>query len=200
MKRISKIIALCATFFIAGTFTLPAQFAPMDAHAAANVKINKTKATISKGDTLQLRVTGTKKNAKWSSNKKSIAMVSSKGKVTGKKTGKATITAKVGGKKYICKVTVTKPDYKKLIVGIWTGPIDNDYVAWTFRKNGTFSFVYYYDFDADIKETLNGKYRVSGNQLILSSHEVYTIKELKKGSYLKLKNSIITYKLYGRCY
>lgn len=78
--------------------------------------------------------------------------------------------------------------------------IGNDYVAWTFRKNGTFRFVYYYDFDADIKYTLNGKYRVSGNQLVLSSHEVYTIKELKKGSYLKLKNSMITYKLYGRCY
>jgi hypothetical protein len=64
MKRISKIIALCAAFFVAGTFTLPAQFAPMDTHAATNVKINKTKATVSKGDTLQLRVTGTKKKAK----------------------------------------------------------------------------------------------------------------------------------------
>ena len=43
-----------------------------------------------------------------SSSKKSVATVSSKGRVKAKKKGSATITAKVGKKKYTCKVTVKK--------------------------------------------------------------------------------------------
>ena len=111
MKQISKIITLCMVLFVAGAFTLPAQFAPMDAHAAAKTKvtISKKKATVIKDMTLQLKVKGTKKKAKWSSGKKSVATVSKKGKVTAKKAGKATITAKVGKKKYKCKITVKNP-------------------------------------------------------------------------------------------
>ena len=49
------------------------------------------------------------KKIKWSSSNKKIATVSSKGKVTAKKKGTATITAKVSGKSYKCKVTVKNP-------------------------------------------------------------------------------------------
>jgi hypothetical protein len=47
---------------------------------------------------------------KWTSSKKSVATVSSKGVVKAKKKGTATITAKVSGKKYTCKVTVLKSE------------------------------------------------------------------------------------------
>lgn len=77
-------------------------------NAASKVKISKTKATLTVGKTLTLKMKGTKKKVKWSSSKKSVATVSSKGKVKAKKAGKATITAKVGKKKYKCKVTVKK--------------------------------------------------------------------------------------------
>lgn len=77
--------------------------------AEAKVKINKKKATIQVGKTVQLKVTGTKKKVTWSSSKKKVATVSSKGKVTGKSAGKTVITAKVGGKKYKCTVTVKAP-------------------------------------------------------------------------------------------
>lgn len=73
---------------------------------AAKIKLNKKKVTIKAGKKVTLKVKGTKKKAKWSSNKKSVATVSQKGVVKGKKAGKATITAKVGKKKYKCKVTV----------------------------------------------------------------------------------------------
>ncbi len=111
MKQISKIVTLCIALFVAGTFTLPAQLAPIDAHAAAKTKvtISKKKATVIRDMTLQLKVKGTKKKAKWSSSKKSVATVSKKGKVTAKKAGKATITAKIGKKKYRCKITVKNP-------------------------------------------------------------------------------------------
>lgn len=43
---------------------------------------------------------------KWSTSKKSVATVSSKGKVVAKKAGVAKITGKVNGRKYTCTVTV----------------------------------------------------------------------------------------------
>ena len=76
--------------------------------AASKVKLNKSKVTLYEGKTTTLKVKGTKKKVKWSSSKKSVATVSSKGKVKAKKKGTATITAKVGNKKYKCKVTVKK--------------------------------------------------------------------------------------------
>lgn len=52
-----------------------------------------------KGQTVQLKVEGTKKSVKWSSDNKSVATVSSKDLVQAESTGKATITATVGKKK-----------------------------------------------------------------------------------------------------
>lgn len=75
--------------------------------SAATVKLNQKKLSLKVGQTKQLKLTGTKKSITWSSSKKSVATVSKKGKVTAKAAGTATITAKSGGKKYTCKVTVT---------------------------------------------------------------------------------------------
>jgi len=75
------------------------------------VTLNKTSATIKKGKTLKLKATLTPKNStdtlKFTSSKKSVATVNSKGVVTAKKAGTATITVKTSsGKKATCKVTV----------------------------------------------------------------------------------------------
>lgn len=75
---------------------------------AAKVRLNMTKKVLTVGKTVTLKVKGTKKKVKWSSSNKKVASVSSKGKVKAKKAGKATITAKVGKKKYKCKITVKK--------------------------------------------------------------------------------------------
>ena len=76
--------------------------------SAAQVKLSKTKVTLSVGESVKLKVTGTKKKVKWSSSNKKVATVSKAGKVTGKKAGKATITAKVNGKKLKCTIKVQK--------------------------------------------------------------------------------------------
>lgn len=73
---------------------------------AASIRINKTKYTMKKGSTYTLKITGTKKKVKWTSSNKKVATVNSKGKVTAKKKGTCTITAKIGNKKYKCKITV----------------------------------------------------------------------------------------------
>lgn len=79
---------------------------PVSTVSAASVKISNTSITLTKGKTKQLKIRGTSKKVTWSSSNKKVATVTSKGKVTAKKVGKATITAKVNGKKYRCKVTV----------------------------------------------------------------------------------------------
>lgn len=79
---------------------------PSTESQAAKMKLNRSSAAIKVGKKVTLKVKGTKKKVKWTTSKKAIASVSSKGVVTGKKVGMATITAKVGKKKFRCKVTV----------------------------------------------------------------------------------------------
>lgn len=75
---------------------------------AAVTKINKTQLSLYEGHTSTLKITGTSSIVKWSSSDKTIASVTSAGKVTTKNSGTAIITGKVGKKKYQCRVTVLK--------------------------------------------------------------------------------------------
>ena len=70
------------------------------------VKLNKKKLVLTVGKKAKLKVKGTKKKVKWSSSKKKIATVTKKGVVKAKKKGTAKIVAKIGKKKYTCKVVV----------------------------------------------------------------------------------------------
>lgn len=78
------------------------------AKTKVNIKINKKKATMYVGKKLKLKIKGVKaKKVKWSSSNKKVATVK-KGIVKAKKKGKVTITAKVKGKKFKCKISVKK--------------------------------------------------------------------------------------------
>lgn len=101
-------------------------------YGASNIKISKTSLKLTVGNSKKLKVTGTTKNIKWSSSKKSVATVSNTGKVKAKKKGTATITAKVGSKNFKCKVTVKDASTKKYIT--------NKNFQGTFMLNGTGSF------------------------------------------------------------
>ena len=79
--------------------------------AKKKISLNRKKATVTVGKQIKLKVKGTKKKVTWKSQKKKIATVSKKGVVKGCKAGKTNITAKVAGKKLVCKVTV-KPKKK----------------------------------------------------------------------------------------
>lgn len=76
---------------------------------AASIKLSKTRVTLNKGKSTTLKLKGTTKKVTWRSSRSSVASVTSKGKVTAKKKGTATITAKLGSKKYPCQVTVKEP-------------------------------------------------------------------------------------------
>ncbi len=77
---------------------------------AAKIKLNKKKVELSEGETVTLKIKGTKKRVKWSSTNKKVATVNSKGKVKAKKEGRTTIKAKVGKKKYSCRIIVNKKE------------------------------------------------------------------------------------------
>ena len=111
MKKINRHICLMLVFMLMVTML------PMNVDAASKVKINKTKTTIYAGQTITLKASGAK-NVKWSSSNKKVATVSSKGKVTAKKKGSATITVKAGKKKATCKVTVKNPFLNKTKVSL----------------------------------------------------------------------------------
>ena len=104
MNKTKKILAFVLTLALIVTM-IPLYQASA---ATKKTKLNKKKATIYVGKTVKLKVKNnkTKNKVKWSSKNKKVATVNKKGKVKGKKAGKTTIIAKVGKKKYKCKVTV----------------------------------------------------------------------------------------------
>lgn len=69
-------------------------------------KLNCKSATIKRNKTRQLKVNGGSGTIKWSSSNRRIAVVNSKGKVTGKKKGTCYIYARRNGYKMTCKVRV----------------------------------------------------------------------------------------------
>lgn len=103
MKNYKKI--LCGALAAAMVLTTAA----VPASAAAKPALNKTKLTMNVGDTATLSVKNAGKDKiTWTSNKKAVAAVTAKGKVTAKKAGKAVVSAtlKKAGKTLKCNVTV----------------------------------------------------------------------------------------------
>mgnify|MGYP006070223709 CR=1 FL=1 len=76
------------------------------------IKLNKTSAKITMNGSTQLKLNGASGKVTWKSSSSSVAAVSSKGKVTGKKPGRVTISATSGGKRYKCTVTVVPQKQK----------------------------------------------------------------------------------------
>ena len=69
-------------------------------------KLSNTRLSVYTKTSKQLKLKGTSRKVTWSSSAPSVVSVNKKGKITARRTGKATITAKVNGVKYKCKVTV----------------------------------------------------------------------------------------------
>lgn len=92
-------------------FAADTQYMFMIQQEKASAKISDSKATITAGFTKKLSVSGSKVT-KWSTSKKAVATVDSKGKVTAKKAGKTTISAKCeNGQTVKCVVTVKANKY-----------------------------------------------------------------------------------------
>lgn len=91
-------------------------FSPVtNVEAKAAPRLNYKKITLVQGKKKRLKVRNLsrRRKVKWYSTKKSVATVNKKGVVKAKKKGKTYIVAKVGKKKYRCKVIVKKRVSKK---------------------------------------------------------------------------------------
>lgn len=112
MRNINKRLIVLVTALIMSLIIPMWQGTTIEAKAK-KVRLNYTMVTVKAGSSIKLKVRGTSKKVKWKTSNKKIATVSKKGKVTGKKAGKCTITAKVKNKKLKCKVVVKKVKVKK---------------------------------------------------------------------------------------
>lgn len=72
------------------------------------LKLNSSRITLNPGKSYTLKVNGTKLTPVWRSSNSKIVTVNKKGRITAKKAGTAKITATLGGKKFVCTVTVKK--------------------------------------------------------------------------------------------
>lgn len=120
MKRLKRTVCLLL-FSLLLSILAPNVVPGSISQVEAAVKISKKSVVLIKGQSATLKISGTKSKVKWSSNKTSVATVSQKGKITAKKKGTATITAKIGAKKYTCKVTVQTPSISKKSVALKKG-------------------------------------------------------------------------------
>lgn len=84
---------------------------------AATIRISKNAFTMEANHYKTLYIYGTNKKVSWSSSNKTIANVTTGGKVYGKVPGTATIYATVSGKKIACKVTVIKLNSSAVAMG-----------------------------------------------------------------------------------
>ena len=119
-ESVAKVVNGKVTAVKSGKATITAKCGGKTAECAVTVTVptgsvtlDKTTLSLAVGETEQLTATvkpddATDKNVTWTSSDESVAKVVN-GKVTAVKSGKATITAKCGGKTAECAVTVTVP-------------------------------------------------------------------------------------------
>ncbi len=143
-------------------------------------KLNKKNITIMMGKTSRLKLKNNKKKVKWRSLNKKIATVTKKGLVKGKSEGKTTIVAKVGKKKYKCKVRVRDP--KKIYVDVkfdrknkWE--FTKEEVNWvdnvlTRQEIVTAKFIVT-DMKAQVVKKENGKYDIIVDYTIKRTYDYY---------------------------
>ena len=106
-------------------------------------KISKSSLQIEVEDSKQITITGCKHNVTWSSSNTTVAYIDEEGYIYADTPGTATITGKVHGKKYTCKVTVTAPKIAEIEI---SNPIEtletNDlfYLYITTDNNSIFEY------------------------------------------------------------
>ena len=116
MVKMKRMFTICLSMLLILVLALP-----VDAKAATDVHLNKTKTTLYVGQSTTLKLSGAKVK-KWKSNDKNIATVNKNGKVTAKKKGTTTIVATTkNGKTYKCKVTVKNVSLNKTKINLEKG-------------------------------------------------------------------------------
>lgn len=116
----------------------------------AKAYLNQNEIVVNVGKTVNLKIKGMKGKVKWSSLNKKVATVKN-GKVTGKKTGKTVIQAKINGTILKCNVKVEKPEISKKKVTIESGK------SYILKVKGTSRKVVWTSSNRNVVTVKNGK-------------------------------------------
>lgn len=139
----------------------------VSAKLASKPKLSATKVTLDVGKSKTLKVKNTSKSVKWSSKNKKIATVSKKGVVKGKKAGSTTITAKVSGKKLVCKVTVVKKITKNQAIKLVQKKLGTDLSYYCYDETVSYKGKKYYVID--VMSLVNGDHYSRLTQYLVST-------------------------------
>jgi len=147
-----------------------------------NISQKSLKLEIGKSQTLE--VGGTLQKLTWTSSNKKVVTVSSKGKVTAKNAGIATITAKTkSGDKITCKVTVSKSVVKamtitlnKTTLNLYIGDSSNLKVT-VLPTNATYkNNIYWHSSNEDVATVdKNGNIKAVGEGIAYISASCYVL-------------------------
>lgn len=147
-------------------------------------ELDRDSITIQTENKVVLKLINNKKKVKWSIDKKSIAKitVNNKNKITivPKKTGKAKITAKVGTRKYVCRLTVKAGSYSYVKLDDGTIGIDG-YRGWES------DLVIPEEIDG-FKVSIIGLYAFSKNKVLKSVEISKGIEGILEGSFFNCTN------------
>lgn len=210
-KKFHKKICVCMAFML--TFITLFSIVELNqtektVWGAEAVRISKTSMTMEKGESKTLIVTGTKRKVKWTSSDKSVATVSSNGKVKAKKEGEAIILAEVGEKSCQCKITVKKASQNTARLGFYVGGSDNSRrVAVQNISGNQVTFVVFYSAmreslsdpivgtleDGKVKFTYKSDWGNSGNGTIIF-HDKYIELKTDGNDFLSTNNKTIKLK------
>ena len=114
MKTMKKVVTFMLMLCMMLTFIPSTTY-------ASTLRMKNTNNEVYVGKTIQLKLLGTSKKAKWVSGNKEIATVNSKGLVKAKKPGYVVIRATVGNKIAKASVVVYKPKLNKYVVSLNKG-------------------------------------------------------------------------------
>lgn len=135
MKKIKRALVGLVMFCVLAVCIC---FNMTNAYAKSSVGLNKTKVNLYVGNTYKLKLNGvTTGTVKWSTSSKTIAKVSTSGKVTALKKGTALIRANYKGDVYTCKLTVKRA---KLKTNNLTLQIGQGYVLEVLHSQGKISW------------------------------------------------------------
>lgn len=116
MRKKNLVTAVLVASMLVGSLGVTSTLAD----AKSKIKLSTTRVSLNGGASKTIKIKGTKKKVKWSvvSGKKNIKLKNKKKtsvKIVGVKRGTAKVQAKLGKKKYICRVTVRKSTPAKTI-------------------------------------------------------------------------------------
>lgn len=121
-----------------------------------NMRLNKSKLELVKGQTADLKVSDAPGSVSWSSGDSSVVAVSSSGKLTAKGSGKAIITASCGNQKKQCQVTVESPALNRSTLTMELEELSD------LKLSGCKHTVKWASSDTDIVKVNNGKLSAQG--------------------------------------